>query len=169
MSLTDSTVIQLKLAQIEGEGSAPSACLTAMRVYHDLLLSMCDRLECIADTLPVPLNTAECQDVTQDLLPSMTASHHFEENRFFRDARLILNGGRALDDAIARLCEEHREDQFFAEEICEEMRSLITGGNQRNAEVTGYMLRGFFGQMRRHIAFERDFLYIPMTQKLVNL
>ena len=157
MSLTDSTVIQLKLAQIEGEESAPSACLTAMRVYHDLLLSMCDRLECIADTLPVPLNTAECQVVTQDLLP------------FFRDARLILNGGRALDDAIARLCEEHREDQFFAEEICEEMRSLITGGNQRNAEVTGYMLRGFFGQMRRHIAFERDFLYIPMTQKLVNL
>ena len=169
MPITDSTVIQLKLAQIEGRESAPAGCLTAMRLYHDLLLSMCDRLEFIADTLPVPVNITECQVVTQDLLPSMTASHQFEEDRFFMDARLVLKGGCALDDTIARLCEEHREDQFFVEEICEEIRGLILGGGQKNAEAMGYMLRGFFGQMRRHIAFERDFLYIPMTEKLIRL
>jgi hypothetical protein len=168
MPITDSTVIQLRLAQIEGRETAPASCLAAMRAYHNLLLAMCDRLELIADTLPVPSNIGECRIVAQDLLPSMQTSHRFEEDRFFGAARLIINGGCPLEDAITRLCEEHREDLFFAEEICDEMRCLATGSEHRNAEVTGYMLRGFFGQMRRHIAFERDFLCIPMARRLAD-
>ncbi|MDF1749519.1 MAG: hemerythrin domain-containing protein [Alphaproteobacteria bacterium] len=162
-------VFQLKLTRLTDNTHDPATALSVMQEYHGLLLSICDRLEAIADTLPVPVNVSECRFLSQELLPSMKASHRFEEERFFMSARLTINGGAVLDDVIARLCEEHREDQFFAEEICEEMRILVAGTHCNNAEVTGYMLRGFFGQMRRHIAFERDFLCIPMAQRLAKI
>ncbi|MNL85495.1 hypothetical protein D3C87_2138230 [compost metagenome] len=34
----------------------------------------------------------------------------------------------------------------------------LGSGATVNMEATGYMLRGFFEGMRRHIAFEREFL-----------
>ena len=38
------------------------------------------------------------------------------------------------------------------------MRELGKGKSPGNPEATGYMLRGFFEALRRHIAFERDHL-----------
>lgn len=166
MSKTDPSRAKPKLALLDGAGPNPATCLDAMRAHQKKLLSLCDRLENVADTLPVPVDTRECLSLAGDLLPTLRAAYRFEEDRFFPAARIITGGGDAIDDAIARLCEEHKEDECFAEEISEAMMALANGSSDSEPEATGYMLRGFFGQMRRHVAFENDFLCTPVADRL---
>ena len=57
-----------------------------------------------------------------------------------------------------RLKAEHREDMSYGEEVAE---ALLMVGTQRpvpGAEALGFMLRGFFGALRRHVAFEGDYV-----------
>jgi len=155
-----------KLALLDGAGPDPATCLEAMRAHQSALLSVCDRLERIADSLPDPVDTRECLSLAESMLPTILDSHRFEEDRFFPAARVITGGGAAINDTIARLSEEHREDECFAEEVKEAILALVYGSKGQDAEATGYMLRGFFGQMRRHVAFENDFLCIPVAEQL---
>ena len=61
-------------------------------------------------------------------------------------------------DLVERLRLEHVEDECFAEEVQYELMLLGQGRPVLAPEATGYMLRGFFEGIRRHIRHERDLL-----------
>ncbi|CAN7373904.1 hypothetical protein LJR235_002171 [Pararhizobium sp. LjRoot235] len=55
-----------------------------------------------------------------------------------------------------RLRIEHVEDECFADELTEILFKIGHEGVVANAEMFGFMLRGFFEGTRRHIAFESE-------------
>lgn len=166
MSTTDNSRAKPNLVLLDCACPNHATCLERMRAHLESLLALCDRLEHIADTLPVPVDTRECLALADDILPTVKAAHHFEENRFFPAARAITGSNETIEDVIERLCEEHREDECFAEEISEALGTLANGSVDRDAEAIGYMLRGFFGQLRRHVAFENAYLCVPVANRL---
>ncbi|MBP5858669.1 hemerythrin domain-containing protein [Marivibrio halodurans] len=129
--------------------------------HHARLLSLCDRLERIADSLPDGIDIAECLGIARILVPALRAAHRFEEDRLFPAVRARLGATPRIEDMLARLSHEHREDEGFAEEVAEVLMEwgLCTGRAEK--EATGYMLRGLFGNLRRQVAVERDMLLGP--------
>lgn len=144
-------------------------CLDAMVVHATALLDLCDKLERIADMLPFMADTRECLCLAGELILTVKAAHHFEESCFFKVAREMIGQSDILDGVIERLREEHLEDQCFAEEVRDTMIVLSKGPAVREAETAGYLLRGFFGQLRRHVAFEHDYLCVPVARLLGRL
>lgn len=131
--------------------------------HHSVLLKLCNSLEKIADSLPAIPNTQECLVICRDIFPIVKKAHNFEEKVLFP----ILNGTQEdnakLDKNLERLCYEHWEDESFAEEISDVFRTYLDAPKKSDAEKLAYMLRGFFEGIRRHIAFETEYL-LPMLK-----
>ena len=53
---------------------------------------------------------------------------------------------------------EHIEDECFAEEVQFELQQIATGQPVLAPEATGYMLRGFFEGLRRHVRHELELM-----------
>ena len=123
-----------------------------MRRGHAELLRLCDELEAIADTLPGELDQLRCLAAASRLAPVLTACHRFEEASILPAYESATGRG----DVAARLRREHVEDECAAQELAEALREPAAGHAVENCEALGYMLRGFFGSVRRHVAFERD-------------
>ena len=135
----------------------------AMRGAHADKLRLCDALEAIADALPGSVDRAQCLAVASELVPLRRAAHHYV-------ARFICPlpaGARAADgetQVTSRLKAEHVEDECFADELTEALLAIGRGGPIANAEAVGFMLRGFFETLRRHIAFEREHI-LPLVER----
>lgn len=119
---------------------------------HEELLRLCDALEAIADALPARLDQLDCLSAAERLEPLLRACHRFEEGRVFP----LYLAALGRPDVVARLHREHVEDACAAHELAEILREAGSGRAVENCEALGYMLRAFFGTMRRHVAFERD-------------
>ena len=126
-------------------------------------LALCDLLEGIADSLPANVDHRQCLEAAGALGPMIRSQHEREETLLFPWLSHRPDAGGKLAETLARLTREHFEDECFAEELAETLRSLGDGGTV-NSEALGYMLRGFFEGMRRHIAFERDHLLAALPQ-----
>lgn len=126
--------------------------------HHNILMALCSNLERVADSLPDITNTQECLMICRDIFPKVKKAHDFEEKILFP----LLNEGETdsknLDKNLERLCYEHWEDESFAEEISDVFRAYIDKPEKKDAEKLSYMLRGFFEGIRRHIAFETEYL-----------
>jgi hemerythrin-like domain-containing protein len=125
---------------------------------HAELLSICDHLEHIADTLPHRPDYKKCSSVAANLVPILHDACRYEEDILFPWLTLTYRQNLQLRDSLTRLYLEHVEDSAYAEEVVE-MLNLISAQERFEGETAGYMFRGFFEGMRRHIAFERDHLY----------
>lgn len=126
-------------------------------------LSLCRELEDIADSLPANVNKQKCIHAARALGPLIKTVHVYEERVLFP----ALAGGAVADElsaTIDRLKFEHFADECFAEELSERLIHLGAGDPNINMEATGYMLRGFFEGLRRHIAFEREHLAQRLTR-----
>ncbi|MEA3536132.1 hemerythrin domain-containing protein [Rhizobium sp. CC-YZS058] len=147
-----------------GEGPSPALPTTAdrppmhyaqidlARIHHEMLL-LCDELEQIADALPDGVDRLQCLSLAGSLLPVLRGGHRFEEETIYPAV------ARAGEEAvIRRLKTEHLEDDSSAQELTQVLLAIGQGHPIYNPEAVGYMLRAFFGTMRRHIAFERDHL-----------
>ncbi|MCA1443802.1 hypothetical protein I6F07_27045 [Ensifer sp. IC4062] len=66
---------------------------------------------------------------------------------------------------MERLKYEHCEDECFAEELTEMLGRLGAADRTVNAETAGYMLRGFFTSVRRHIRFEQECLCSVLVRR----
>src|SRR5690606_26280712 len=86
--------------------------------------------------------------------PMIRTIHHYEETVLFPRIRQ-RSGSSDQDETLSRLRYEHLEDEGYAEELTEALFKLGSNGPV-NVEAVGYMLRGFFEGMRRHIAFEQS-------------
>lgn len=124
----------------------------------------CDQLEAIADALPAGVCHMTCARLARTATSLVRAAHHFEESRIFP----LLSARPDIDDklvqSLGRLEWEHIEDEGYADEIAEALTGLSGKPRPDKADSLGYMLRGFFESMRRHIAFEREYL-LPIVQR----
>ena len=126
-------------------------CIDMARV-HAQKLKLCDALEAIADDLPSRVDRLQCLAVANSLVPLLRECHRFEEEIVFPAFARAQGSGRV----VARLVEEHLEDDCAAEDLSEVLLAHGHGRPIENPEAFGYMLRALFEAMRRHIAFERD-------------
>ncbi|MCO6186190.1 hemerythrin domain-containing protein [Rhizobium sp. L1K21] len=151
-----------------GESKAPvtmdASKLRWLTQGHIEQLSLCDTLEKIADSLPDDVDKAQCLAVEKSLPSLIKRIHEFEENTLFPWLEAQLPDREDLRETLNRLKFEHVEDECFAEELLDLLHKMAVGGKPANAEAAGYMLRGFFESVRRHIAFEREHLMGLVTR-----
>lgn len=136
--------------------SHTSAVAQALSQHIHVLFSLCCRLEQIADSLPSNVDRQECLCVARSLYPLVRHAHEFEESQLFPVLMRVPVRPEGLAETIERLKCEHWEDECYAEEIRSELLQFVQDPKLTNIETLGYMLRGFFESLRRHIAFERE-------------
>lgn len=132
-----------------------------LRRAHDEQLALCSELEAIADSLPSAVNRQKCIYAAKALGPLIQGIHRYEESILFPQLLADPRAGHNIDATLERLKFEHCEDECFAEELTDALLKLGSG-DIVNMEAVGYMLRGFFEGIRRHIAFEREYLFRDM-------
>ena len=139
----------------------------AMEQHCHEQLALCKSLEDIADSLPDDVDIQKCLNTARSLYPAVKSAHDFEENELFPVLGELRKQDEALKSSLERLRYEHWEDESFSQELTEVLMDWAKGENARNAEATGYMLRGFFEGIRRHIAFEGEHI-IPKIRQLAE-
>lgn len=123
---------------------------------HRLQLALCDDLETIADSLPGSIVNQDCLLAAKALGRLIRDVHAYEEEVLFPALRQHYSTSSDFTAAVDRLTFEHLADECYADDITEKLVYVGSGGRDVNMEALGYMLRGFFEALRRHIAFERD-------------
>jgi len=121
-------------------------------------LVLCEALEDVADRLGMMSDNQCCMQIARAIGPLMRRAHMFEEQRIFPLMRLIAIRDKGFAKSIDQLKFEHYEDECFAEEVYEILMDFGRGLNRMSRDAIGYLLRGFFMSLRRHIAFEREVL-----------
>ncbi|MCL6707802.1 hemerythrin domain-containing protein [Pseudomonas sp. R2.Fl] len=137
-----------------------------LRRAHAEQLALCGELEDIADSLPASINRQKCIYAAKALGPLIRGIHHYEETVLFPWLDARGDAGDDLRPTLDRLRFEHFEDECFAEELTDALLKL-GAGDAVNMEAVGYMLRGFFEGMRRHIAFETEHLLRRLPEDAV--
>lgn len=141
-------------------------CVQLALVYGEKI-QLCDQLEQIADSLPYHVDRFACIRVGNRLLPLLRESHRYEEEVIFPIFERQAQPGRRA--TVMRLKTEHVYDEDAAEAITEQLMWIGHGGAIENPEALGFMLRAFFDTVRRHIAFEREYVFplavtAPLTE-----
>ena len=131
---------------------------------HRMQEHLCDILEKIADGLPQDVDPALCQKAVQALRHDIPLHHQDEERGLFPLLNKHATHIPVIQGAIQRLETEHDSDEGFASELIEQLEILARGGKTANANMLGYMLRGFFEGYRRHIQWE-DAVIMPLARE----
>jgi len=128
---------------------------------HKTLLALCAHLEDFADALPGAVDRQESLIMSRALGPMVHRIQEFEEQQVFP----ILLAWQAIKpemaETIDRLKIEHQLDSCYAEDVQDMLRGLGEGRPTLSPDAAGFMLRGFFEAMRRHVAFEQQFV-VPL-------
>ena len=130
---------------------------------HRLQLALCNELEAVADSLPRDIDQQRCLTLARAICPTIARAHVLEENILFPALHRRWSSVPGLTETVERLRFEHYEDMCFAEEVHDALMSIGRGEPAPSADAIGYMLRGFFEAVRRHIAFESELL-VPLLQ-----
>lgn len=144
----------------------PNDGTEALELNYLALLRLCDRLEMIADCLPVA-DACLCLATTDELEQLVDATHALEEDALF--PLLVAVNRVQLDKTIARLREEHFADSSSAREVSEILRGLAVGSPDLSADAIGYLLRSFFDAMRRHIRGELELMRLFLPQQAMGI
>lgn len=156
-SLSETSRENSILAARSGREVVPAA---VMKRAHLEKLLLCEALEKIADTLP-KVDRLKCLSTANAIVPLLRNIHQYEETVIFPAYEAALSSSDANLASTRRLRAEHVEDECFAGEVTEILLAIGHGETVENAEAVGFMLRGFFESLRRHIAFEREHV-LPM-------
>jgi len=141
-----------------GEPPADISSIAWLIEAHAEQLALCRQLEDIADSLPANINRQKCIYAAKALQPLVKGVHKYEENVLFPWLEGRASKSKNLGETLNRLKFEHCEDECYAEDVSDMLLRMGSGDPSINHEAIGYMLRGFFEAMRRHIAFEREHL-----------
>ena len=144
------------LWDLQGLSRFGGDAIQAFARAHDDKLSLCQTLEEIADSLPDEVDKQKCKLAAREIWPLLRSVHSFEEKIIFPALADRLAHVDGIDETIARLKSEHAEDECYAEELTDTLLLLGAGDRGVNFDAVGYMLRGFFESVRRHVAFERE-------------
>ena len=130
---------------------------------HEVQVQLCDAMEHIADGLPDDVDRRLCARVAACLQYDLPLHHQDEESGLFPLLRSRALPTDGIDEILDRLTDEHVTDTDYASEISEALETLGQGGKVANAEMVGYMLRGFFERYRRHVHWENA-LVMPLAR-----
>ena len=134
---------------------------------HCWQLVLCDALESIADQLPTTIDP-RLYALTSEVLKKVIHHHNIlEEEALFPIILNHLDVKSNLRNAFAQLKIEHETDGEHALEIAHELDRIAAGGRMANPEMVGYMLRGFFESLRRHIHWENQTI-LPLAHDLLS-
>lgn len=125
---------------------------------HEEQLALCNCLEAIADSLPTDVDRQKCVYAAKVLEPLIREMHSGEESLVFPWIERTFHSDPTITATLERLKYEHCEDECFAEELTEMLERLGAADETVNPETAGYMLRGFFTSLRRHVGFEQECL-----------
>ncbi|GGA44249.1 hemerythrin domain-containing protein [Pelagibacterium lentulum] len=128
---------------------------------HRDQLALCASLEAIADSLPAQIDRPACINAARALSPVISHAHTLEEDVVFPAIARRWPQLSGLTRTIERLKFEHLEDICFSEELYDALMTYGRGEDRPAPEAFGYMLRGFFEGLRRHIAFEQEVI-VPL-------
>jgi hemerythrin-like domain-containing protein len=140
--------------------------LAVIEEDHALQLELCDLLECLADGLP-DFNRAIAHSAAAILREGLRPHQRLEEDMLFPLLRRRAPEAWSLHAIMQQLEAEHATDDGLAHELADELQLLAETGLLRNAEMLGYMLRGFFEQQRRHIEWENRVL-LPLARRTLT-
>lgn len=158
----------LEPGETQGASCPKPDPLRILREEHALQNELCDLLEAIADGLPKRFDDALAL-VSVSLLESGLPSHmRLEEEALFPLLRRRVSGDHPLHMALVCLESEHDRDGAILVEIIDGLKTAIADGEVRNADMLGYMLRGFFESQRRHIAWEEAVL-LPVAETVLTV
>lgn len=146
-------------------GRACQVLAEVLTTHIEAQSDLCRSLERLADALPDTLRRGEAEAVIATLGLVLERAHRYEEQILHPFLRRSPQGTtQDLDATLARLCREHVEDRAFAEELSDSIDAYMTTADTADANRIGYMLRGFFEGLRRHIAFEKEYV-LPILLK----
>lgn len=131
---------------------------------HDRHQTMCDLLEEIADSLPDSVDEEKASRVADILKFELPLHHRIEEKALFPVLIKYADKEDNAGEIVDRLNEEHVADESFAEELIELLEQLARGHSLENANMFGYMLRGFFENYRRHVLWENSVVF-PLARR----
>lgn len=132
------------------------SCLTSLE-------ALCTELEAIADSLPDRFDSQAGLATAQRLLATVKKAHDVEEATVYPALAQKAKERPEFAAVIERLKFEHWGDEDFAGEVFHQIREFAASGRPEAAERLSWTLRGFFENMRRHIAFEKEFL-LPLCK-----
>ncbi len=126
-------------------------------------LLLCEELEAVADGLGTQPDRQHCIEVAARMEPVMNRAHEFEEKTFFPALQDLMekdiNGSsRVINRFLMQLKAEHEDDVCLAGEVVEALQEYGCGPSHVSPDAIGYLLRGFFVGLRRHLAFEEEVL-----------
>jgi hemerythrin-like domain-containing protein len=144
-------------------GGPDQLAVSRVELNHRALLVLCDLLEGIADRLPGDVDRGECLILSRALAPMLQRIQSYEETVLFP---ALVAWNKLLPDmaeTIDRLKIEHQVDGCYAEDVEDMLRSYGESRPSVAPDAAGFMLRGFFESLRRHVAFEQVLL-VPLLQ-----
>lgn len=128
--------------------------LDAYDAARSEVLSLCDALEAVADSLPDHVDRQTCLHLARAIHPVLQRAHTVEEEQLFpivqqSDAIMV-----SMADLFDGLKEDHEIDRALAEETIDFLMALGQSRWHTPPEGVGYALRGFFEGLRRHLSHE---------------
>ena len=124
--------------------------------------TLCGDLEALADSLPLHLDTHDAVTLCGRLRLTLRRSHRLEETIVFP---ALLGHRSDLGPLLERLRAEHLEDEDQSGDLQAALSEFVTRPTEAEAETIGYMLRGLFVALRRHVACDRDCV-LPLLRQI---
>ncbi|RVU38152.1 hypothetical protein EOI86_02290 [Hwanghaeella grinnelliae] len=143
--------------------------LAVVESHQSRQRAICRELETVADSLPMDVDPSLCMRLARTLVPTLRSAHDYKKEYLCDLARRVLNDLSNIDAILERLCAEYYETELLAEEVAEELSQWGICADHKSAEAMGYMLRGFFVSLTRHVDFECIVLIEPIKTRLSRL
>jgi hypothetical protein len=148
-----------------GPGVDPIKIVESEQVH---LKDLCDTLEAIADGFPgatTPSVARSAAEILRDELPRL---HCHEEKILYPLLLQRVLPEDNIEEILAGFGLEHAMDEGYAEEVLALLDQLAAGMEMANAEMAGYLLRGFFESLRRHLRWEGIIILRLARQRLTD-
>lgn len=130
--------------------------LNRFQTMRSDLLALCQALEDIADMLGGTPDRQQCIQIARAIGPLMGQALSFQEKELLPSLQISPPPDQTVSKCIDRLKFEHYEDTDFALEVSEVLMEFGQGTSRLSEDAIGYLLRGFFVSLRRHLAFEGE-------------
>lgn len=141
----------------QADGKAPAAAnpldLFAGTVGEREML--CDQLEAIADSLPNCVDRGTVLSATRFLRHKVPAYHRDERDCLFPMLQRRAPRSFGMNQIAVMMLSCQVDDEDYAVELADMLETVVVQQPVRNADATGYMLRGFFHSYRRYLAWQR--------------
>ncbi len=134
---------------------------------HALQRELCDLLEALADGLPHSFDKALAVIAVSILEGSVPRHMRLEDEALFPVLRTRVATDDPLHAALACLEDEHERDGATLVELTDALKTAASESSVKNADMLGYMLRGYFDGQRRHIAWE-DRVILPVARQVLT-